>query len=174
MSFSCRCTSCDSFSTCMNNSFMFIFCVAVKMVSSVLLTLIQQYRRSTHKEITKRLTHICLPCFNYMRKDFLQSEKDAVLYLCMFRLCTIQYSSSCSMLYPSPPPDYLCDLQIAYGTTENSPVTFMPHPRDTMERRTHNCGYIMDHTQVILKKTTTTVRHHFIPNKSLKSGGACL
>lgn len=38
-------------------------------------------------------------------------------------------------------------VMIAYGTTENSPVTFMPHPRDTTERRTENCGYIMDHTE---------------------------
>lgn len=40
--------------------------------------------------------------------------------------------------------------QIAYGTTENSPLTFCSHPKDNLERKTETAGYILEHTEVPL------------------------
>lgn len=42
----------------------------------------------------------------------------------------------------------LVKYQVAYGTTENSPITFMGFPSDSMELKTDSVGYIMDHTEV--------------------------
>lgn len=47
------------------------------------------------------------------------------------------------MHIPSP----LC-LQVAYGTTENSPVTFMGFPQDSISQRTETVGCIFPHTEV--------------------------
>lgn len=41
----------------------------------------------------------------------------------------------------------LC-LQVAYGTTENSPVTFMGFPDDSITRKTETVGCIFPHTEV--------------------------
>ncbi|XP_056672636.1 medium-chain acyl-CoA ligase ACSF2, mitochondrial isoform X2 [Monodelphis domestica] len=41
----------------------------------------------------------------------------------------------------------MVDLTVAYGTTENSPVTFMQHTKDSIERKTQTVGRIMDHTE---------------------------
>lgn len=39
------------------------------------------------------------------------------------------------------------DLVIAYGTTENSPVTFTNFPNDTLEQKAHTVGRVMPHTE---------------------------
>lgn len=39
------------------------------------------------------------------------------------------------------------DLVIAYGTTENSPVTFSQFPEDTLEQKANNVGRVMPHTE---------------------------
>lgn len=39
-------------------------------------------------------------------------------------------------------------LQVAYGTTENSPVTFMGFPNDSITRKTETVGCIFPHTEV--------------------------
>ncbi|NWV02570.1 ACSF2 synthetase, partial [Ptilonorhynchus violaceus] len=41
----------------------------------------------------------------------------------------------------------ITDLVVAYGTTENSPVTFMGFRNDSMDRRTETVGYIFPHTE---------------------------
>ncbi|XP_047656989.1 medium-chain acyl-CoA ligase ACSF2, mitochondrial-like isoform X2 [Tachysurus fulvidraco] len=38
-------------------------------------------------------------------------------------------------------------ITVAYGTTENSPITFLGFPMDRMELKTDSVGYIMDHTE---------------------------
>lgn len=53
-----------------------------------------------------------------------------------------------------PPPSsllircLLCDPQVGYGSTENSPATFSAHPKDNLQRRAETVGYILDHTEV--------------------------
>ena len=42
-------------------------------------------------------------------------------------------------------------LQIAYGTTENSPVTFMSLPDDPIEKRVATIGRPHPHVEVIVK-----------------------
>ncbi|KAF7698075.1 hypothetical protein HF521_004585 [Silurus meridionalis] len=37
--------------------------------------------------------------------------------------------------------------ELAYGTTENSPLTFLGFPLDRLEVKTDSVGYIMDHTE---------------------------
>ncbi|XP_019494166.1 PREDICTED: acyl-CoA synthetase family member 2, mitochondrial [Hipposideros armiger] len=39
------------------------------------------------------------------------------------------------------------ELVVAYGTTENSPVTFMTFPEDTVEQKAESVGRIMPHTE---------------------------
>nr|KAF6308701.1 acyl-CoA synthetase family member 2 [Pipistrellus kuhlii] len=39
------------------------------------------------------------------------------------------------------------ELVVAYGTTENSPVTFMSFPEDTEEQKSQSVGRIMPHTE---------------------------
>ncbi|XP_037665048.1 medium-chain acyl-CoA ligase ACSF2, mitochondrial isoform X2 [Choloepus didactylus] len=39
------------------------------------------------------------------------------------------------------------ELVVAYGTTENSPVTFMNFPEDTVEQKAESVGRIMPHTE---------------------------
>ena len=40
-----------------------------------------------------------------------------------------------------------CRVYVAYGTTENSPVTFMSTGSDNFENQTTTVGYIMPHTE---------------------------
>ncbi|RXM31052.1 hypothetical protein EOD39_7309 [Acipenser ruthenus] len=58
-----------------------------------------------------------------------------------------------------PGTDHCCPLpwkphrlqhrdQIGYGTTENSPVTFLGFPMDEIKRKTETVGYITPHTEV--------------------------
>ncbi|NWI86381.1 ACSF2 synthetase, partial [Pitta sordida] len=47
------------------------------------------------------------------------------------------------------------DLMVAYGTTENSPVTFMGFPNDSMERKTETAGYILPHTEAKIEDAET-------------------
>uniref|UniRef100_A0A8C3UJY3 Medium-chain acyl-CoA ligase ACSF2, mitochondrial n=1 Tax=Catharus ustulatus TaxID=91951 RepID=A0A8C3UJY3_CATUS len=42
---------------------------------------------------------------------------------------------------------HMPELVVAYGTTENSPVTFMGSPSDSIERRTDTVGFIFPHTE---------------------------
>ncbi|XP_066560963.1 medium-chain acyl-CoA ligase ACSF2, mitochondrial isoform X2 [Amia ocellicauda] len=39
------------------------------------------------------------------------------------------------------------ELTIGYGTTENSPVTFLCFPMDTLPRKLHTVGCVMNHTE---------------------------
>uniref|UniRef100_W5MXX4 Medium-chain acyl-CoA ligase ACSF2, mitochondrial n=1 Tax=Lepisosteus oculatus TaxID=7918 RepID=W5MXX4_LEPOC len=39
------------------------------------------------------------------------------------------------------------DLSIGYGTTENSPVTFLNFPKDTATRKTETVGCVINHTE---------------------------
>nr|XP_023677567.1 acyl-CoA synthetase family member 2, mitochondrial-like [Paramormyrops kingsleyae] len=41
----------------------------------------------------------------------------------------------------------VCVCQIAYGTTENSPVTFLSFPRDNLELKTKTVGCVMPHVE---------------------------
>ncbi|KAG7334975.1 hypothetical protein KOW79_001571 [Hemibagrus wyckioides] len=38
-------------------------------------------------------------------------------------------------------------ITVGYGTTENSPITFLGFPVDKLELKTDSAGYIMDHTE---------------------------
>ena len=40
-----------------------------------------------------------------------------------------------------------CNIFVAYGTTENSPITFMSTKNDSLENKTTTVGYIMPHTE---------------------------
>ncbi|NXG25079.1 ACSF2 synthetase, partial [Grallaria varia] len=42
---------------------------------------------------------------------------------------------------------HMPELVVGYGTTENSPVTFMGFPSDSIDRRTETVGYILPHTE---------------------------
>ncbi|XP_045840780.1 medium-chain acyl-CoA ligase ACSF2, mitochondrial isoform X1 [Meles meles] len=52
------------------------------------------------------------------------------------------------------------EMVVAYGTTENSPVTFLNLPEDTVEQKTESVGRIMPHTeaQIVNMKTGTPVK----------------
>ncbi|KAB5553926.1 hypothetical protein PHYPO_G00044270 [Pangasianodon hypophthalmus] len=39
------------------------------------------------------------------------------------------------------------EITVAYGTTENSPITFLGFPLDRLDLKTDSVGYIMDHTE---------------------------
>lgn len=47
------------------------------------------------------------------------------------------------------------DLVVAYGTTENSPVTFMNFTQDTLEQKAETVGRIMPHTEAQIVNTQT-------------------
>ncbi|KAL7856859.1 hypothetical protein SRHO_G00157580 [Serrasalmus rhombeus] len=50
------------------------------------------------------------------------------------------------------------DMMIAYGTTENSPVTFSGFPVDSMERKAETVGCIFPHTEAkVVDPTTGTI-----------------
>ena len=40
-----------------------------------------------------------------------------------------------------------CHIFVGYGTTENSPVTFMSTRNDSFENQTTTVGYLMPHTE---------------------------
>ncbi|KAK5906338.1 hypothetical protein CgunFtcFv8_002217 [Champsocephalus gunnari] len=46
-------------------------------------------------------------------------------------------------------------LQIGYGTTENSPVTFCGFPADNLERKSETAGCILDHLEAKVVNPTT-------------------
>lgn len=52
--------------------------------------------------------------------------------------------------------------QIAYGTTENSPLTFCSHPKDNLERKTETAGYILEHTEVPLTHANMIMMLHHV------------
>lgn len=45
--------------------------------------------------------------------------------------------------------------QIAYGTTENSPVTFLGFPQDSEDLKINTVGCIMNHTEVRILPSLT-------------------
>ncbi|KAM6896942.1 medium-chain acyl-CoA ligase ACSF2, mitochondrial [Xenentodon cancila] len=47
------------------------------------------------------------------------------------------------------------ELTIGYGTTENSPVTFLNSPLDNMERKCETVGYIMEHIEAKIVDPST-------------------
>ncbi|KAM3859616.1 medium-chain acyl-CoA ligase ACSF2, mitochondrial [Diretmus argenteus] len=46
-------------------------------------------------------------------------------------------------------------ITLGFGTTENSPVSFLGSPLDNMERRSETSGYILDHVEVKIVDPTT-------------------
>ncbi|KAL7371965.1 hypothetical protein ABVT39_007732 [Epinephelus coioides] len=46
-------------------------------------------------------------------------------------------------------------ITIGYGTTENSPVTFLGSPTDNMERKTETVGFIFDHIEAKIVDPST-------------------
>ncbi|XP_041829387.1 medium-chain acyl-CoA ligase ACSF2, mitochondrial [Melanotaenia boesemani] len=46
-------------------------------------------------------------------------------------------------------------ITIAYGTTENSPVTFLASPMDNIQRKSETVGYITDHLEAKIVNPTT-------------------
>uniref|UniRef100_H2MB44 Medium-chain acyl-CoA ligase ACSF2, mitochondrial n=2 Tax=Oryzias latipes TaxID=8090 RepID=H2MB44_ORYLA len=46
-------------------------------------------------------------------------------------------------------------ITIAYGATENSPVTFISSPLDNMERKSETIGYVLDHIEAKIVDPTT-------------------
>lgn len=46
-------------------------------------------------------------------------------------------------------------ITIGYGTTENSPVTFVGTPLDNIERKAETVGYILDHVEATVVNTAT-------------------
>ncbi|KFV63665.1 hypothetical protein N307_07141, partial [Dryobates pubescens] len=50
---------------------------------------------------------------------------------------------------------HMPETVVAYGTTENSPVTFMGFPNDTMTRRTETVGCIFPHTEAKIEDPET-------------------
>ncbi|KAF6727209.1 Acyl-CoA synthetase family member 2, mitochondrial [Oryzias melastigma] len=46
-------------------------------------------------------------------------------------------------------------ITIGYGTTENSPVTFLASPTDNMERKAETIGYVLDHIEAKIVDPTT-------------------
>uniref|UniRef100_A0A8C3THE1 Medium-chain acyl-CoA ligase ACSF2, mitochondrial n=2 Tax=Chelydra serpentina TaxID=8475 RepID=A0A8C3THE1_CHESE len=47
------------------------------------------------------------------------------------------------------------DIVVAYGTTENSPVTFMGFPQDSVSQRTETVGCIIPHTEAKIEDPET-------------------
>lgn len=47
------------------------------------------------------------------------------------------------------------EMTIGYGTTENSPVTFLGFPKDNAERKLHTVGCVMDHTEAKVVEPST-------------------
>ncbi|XP_054501021.2 medium-chain acyl-CoA ligase ACSF2, mitochondrial isoform X2 [Agelaius phoeniceus] len=50
---------------------------------------------------------------------------------------------------------HMPEVVVAYGTTENSPVTFMGFPNDSIEQRTETVGYIFPHTEAKIQDPET-------------------
>uniref|UniRef100_A0A8B9NQQ2 Medium-chain acyl-CoA ligase ACSF2, mitochondrial n=1 Tax=Apteryx owenii TaxID=8824 RepID=A0A8B9NQQ2_APTOW len=50
---------------------------------------------------------------------------------------------------------HMPELVVAYGTTENSPVTFMGFPNDSFARRTETVGCIFPHTEAKIEDSAT-------------------
>ncbi|XP_054249636.1 medium-chain acyl-CoA ligase ACSF2, mitochondrial isoform X2 [Indicator indicator] len=50
---------------------------------------------------------------------------------------------------------HMPEIVVAYGTTENSPVTFMGFPNDTMTRKTETVGCIFPHTEAKIEDPET-------------------
>ncbi|NWX11942.1 ACSF2 synthetase, partial [Aegotheles bennettii] len=50
---------------------------------------------------------------------------------------------------------HIRDLVVAYGTTENSPVTFMGFPSDSIDRKTETVGCIFPHTEAKIEDPET-------------------
>ncbi|OBS64526.1 hypothetical protein A6R68_06939 [Neotoma lepida] len=48
-----------------------------------------------------------------------------------------------------------CRRSVVYGTTENSPVTFMNDPEDTLEQKAESVGRIMPHTEAQIVNMAT-------------------
>ncbi|XP_029339415.1 acyl-CoA synthetase family member 2, mitochondrial [Mus caroli] len=52
------------------------------------------------------------------------------------------------------------ELVVVYGTTENSPVTFMNFPEDTLEQKAGSVGRIMPHTEVSPRRMPSEPTSH--------------
>ncbi|XP_045155237.1 medium-chain acyl-CoA ligase ACSF2, mitochondrial [Echinops telfairi] len=58
------------------------------------------------------------------------------------------------------------ELVVAYGTTENSPVTFMSFPEDTVEQKAKSVGRVMPHTEAqIVNLETGTMMELNMPGE---------
>ncbi|KAM9425060.1 medium-chain acyl-CoA ligase ACSF2, mitochondrial [Pholidichthys leucotaenia] len=47
------------------------------------------------------------------------------------------------------------EVTIGYGSTENSPVTFLGSPLDNLERKSETCGYLVEHLEAKVVDSTT-------------------
>ncbi|XP_042363382.1 medium-chain acyl-CoA ligase ACSF2, mitochondrial [Plectropomus leopardus] len=47
------------------------------------------------------------------------------------------------------------EITVGYGTTENSPVTFLGSPMDNLERKSETAGFIMDHLEAKIVDPST-------------------
>ncbi|NWI19812.1 ACSF2 synthetase, partial [Crypturellus soui] len=50
---------------------------------------------------------------------------------------------------------HMPEIVVAYGTTENSPVTFMGFPNDDFDKKTETVGYIFPHTEAKIEDPAT-------------------
>ncbi|XP_010001055.1 PREDICTED: acyl-CoA synthetase family member 2, mitochondrial [Chaetura pelagica] len=50
---------------------------------------------------------------------------------------------------------HMPEMVVAYGTTENSPVTFMGFPNDSITRKTETVGHIFPHTEAKIEDPNT-------------------
>ncbi|KAM9371217.1 medium-chain acyl-CoA ligase ACSF2, mitochondrial [Phaethornis superciliosus] len=50
---------------------------------------------------------------------------------------------------------HMPEAVVAYGTTENSPVTFMGFPNDSIDRKTETVGYVFPHTEAKIEDPET-------------------
>ena len=93
--------------------------------------------------ISSMSQHLCL-----LTPDLYQLQLFPAIHfpLSSFQPLRAAHPSLCSQ--PAPSPHSFWTLQIAYGTTENSPVTFMHFPEDTLEQKSHSVGRVMPHTEV--------------------------
>ncbi|RLV99278.1 hypothetical protein DV515_00009907 [Chloebia gouldiae] len=72
-----------------------------------------------------------------------------------FMLTLVQSTRASAIVTDCAQHEILQQLQaVAYGTTENSPVTFMGFPNDSMDQKTETVGYIFPHTEVTMTLPT--------------------
>ncbi|NXP55100.1 ACSF2 synthetase, partial [Heliornis fulica] len=69
---------------------------------------------------------------------------------------------------------HMPEIVVAYGTTENSPVTFMGFPNDSIARKTETVGYILPHTEAKIEDPETGQPVPLSPPGELQIRGYCV